>query len=284
MNVLVVDDHVLNRKLLRAQLEAEEISVVEAADGVEALEVLAREAVSAVISDILMPRMDGYRLCHEVRKHPALRELRFLLYSSTYTSPGDVRLSDTVGADQFIAKPASVELILAALRVTASPRSPASAPPDEAGILQKYSEVLVKKLGEKNSELHHALDASRRANDRILELNNALEQRVRERTAELVAANSELTVALGEVKQLRKLLPICCYCKSIRDEKESWDPVENFITRHTDSHFSHGICPACYEKHVTPMLYETPRPPSAAAGDPPGAPPIRPAATKPVPT
>src|SRR6185436_3862740 len=116
MNLLVVDDIAANRKLLRVQLEAENHTVLEAADGIAALALLEREPVDAIISDILMPRMDGYRLCHEVRKSPTLRHLRFLLYSSTYTSPTDVRLSETVGADQFIAKPAPIAVILGALR------------------------------------------------------------------------------------------------------------------------------------------------------------------------
>ena len=116
MNVLVVDDIAVNRKLLRAQLEAEGFEVAEAVDGLDALEVLRRQPVDAVLSDILMPRMDGYRLCHEVRKNPALRALRFVLYSSTYTSPADVNLSNTVGADLFVAKPAPIAVILNALQ------------------------------------------------------------------------------------------------------------------------------------------------------------------------
>ena len=255
MNILIVDDHSSNRKLLRAQLDAEGFSVVEAADGVEALEVLAREPIDAVISDILMPRMDGYRLCHEVRKAAGLQGLRFILYSSTYTSPGDVRLSATVGADRFIAKPAPIAVIVEAFQIsTATGILRPSNLPDEAMVLQQYSAVRVGKLEEKNIELQQALDASQRAHNRIQELNFELERRVCERTAELVAANSELIAALAEVKQLNELLPICSYCRRIRDDKDYWENVEGYITRHTESKFSHGICPTCYDEHVTPML------------------------------
>jgi CheY-like chemotaxis protein len=257
MNILVVDDHPANRKLLRVQLETEGFVVIEAADGVEALQVLARESLDAVISDILMPGMDGYRLCHEVRKNPMLERLKFILYSSTYTSPPDVRLSDAVGADQFIAKPAPIAVILAALQISAGNRiARPSELPNEAVILQQYSAVLVAKLEEKNVDLQQALEVSRRAHDRIQELNADLERRVGERTAELVTANCELTAALAEVKQLNGLLPICSYCKSIRDGKDYWDSVEGYIMRHTESTFSHGVCPACYDKHVTLMLKE----------------------------
>jgi len=73
MKILIVDDHPTNRELLRAQLEAEGFTVLEAADGLEALSVLERETIDTVISDIMMPRMDGYRFCLEVRKRERFR-------------------------------------------------------------------------------------------------------------------------------------------------------------------------------------------------------------------
>ena len=69
MKLLIVDDREIDLTLLRAQLEAEGHAVVDAANGVEALEALDRERLDGIVSDILMPRMDGYRLCVEVRKN-----------------------------------------------------------------------------------------------------------------------------------------------------------------------------------------------------------------------
>src|ERR1044071_499764 len=112
MNLLIVDDHRINRKLLRAQLEAENISVIEATDGIDALETLAREPVDAIISDILMPRMDGYRLCHEVRRDPRWSTLPFIMYTATYISPADQKVALDLGADRFIPKPASANIIV----------------------------------------------------------------------------------------------------------------------------------------------------------------------------
>src|SRR6476660_3892525 len=116
MTVLVVDDSALNRKLLRAMLEAESVVVCEAADGVDALAVLERDPVDAVISDILMPRKDGYRLCYEVRANKRFGRLPFIFYTATYTSSGDEKLSQDLGADRFIRKPAPAAVILDALR------------------------------------------------------------------------------------------------------------------------------------------------------------------------
>jgi PAS domain S-box-containing protein len=58
---------------------------------------------------------------------------------------------------------------------------------------------------------------------------------------------SELQTALAEVKVLRQILPICMYCKKIRDGQDYWQTVETYISDHTDSRFSHGICPDCYQ-------------------------------------
>lgn len=61
---------------------------------------------------------------------------------------------------------------------------------------------------------------------------------------------TELRSALREVKTLSGLLPICMYCKKIRDEKGYWNRVEHYISSHTDALFSHGMCEECYEKHA----------------------------------
>ncbi len=78
---------------------------------------------------------------------------------------------------------------------------------------------------------------------RILRLQNHLADRV-----------DELETALKEVKTLKRLLPICSYCKKIRDDKDYWQEVETYLSTNTDARFSHGICPCCYEGVVKPEL------------------------------
>ena len=258
MKILIVDDNLTNLKLLHATLEAEGLTVFDAADGVEALLVLGLVQIDAVISDILMPRMDGYRLCRAIRLNEKLRGMPFILYTSTYTSPGDIKLAETVGADKYIIKPAPTAAILSAVHeaITAAGTRTmmAAEQPETAVVLEQYSRALVHKLEEKNDELQVALAARQRAHDRIVQLNNDLERRVRERTAELETANRELTRTLSEVKELRGILPICSYCKKIRDDRNYWQSVEVYLSQRTDAHFSHGYCPECHAQHVQPQL------------------------------
>jgi DNA-binding response OmpR family regulator len=91
-------------------------------------------------------------------------------------------------------------------------------------------------------ELHSRINVGRR----IVELEWELAQRI-----------TELQESLSQVKQLQGLLPICSYCKKIRDDSNYWQQVEGYISDHTEARFSHGICPDCYEKYVKPQLRES---------------------------
>jgi len=78
---------------------------------------------------------------------------------------------------------------------------------------------------------------------RVTELQQSLAQRVR-----------ELEEALSSIRQLQGLLPMCSYCKKIRDDSNYWSQVEEYIARHIGAQCSHGICPECWEKVVKPEL------------------------------
>ena len=78
---------------------------------------------------------------------------------------------------------------------------------------------------------------------RIVDLQTALAGRV-----------VELEHALVEVKQLHGILPICSYCRKIRDDSDYWQTVEQYLATHSEAKFSHGICPSCYETTVKPQL------------------------------
>ena len=74
-------------------------------------------------------------------------------------------------------------------------------------------------------------------------------KRAAEEREELVR---ELQTALEEVRTLREILPICSYCRKIRDDENYWHTVEGYISQHTDTRFSHGICPSCMAAHIEP--------------------------------
>jgi len=171
MKVLIVDDIEVNRHLLRAVLASAGHVAVEAPDGVAALEVLEHEPVDAVISDILMPGMDGYRFCHEVRCSERLGALPFVFYTATYTSPGDEALCMELGADRYLRKPASPEELLSALDElirNPSHRHPArSLHRNENSLMKEYSQRLVNKLEEKNVELSKTLAILRASEERL---------------------------------------------------------------------------------------------------------------------
>lgn len=64
----------------------------------------------------------------------------------------------------------------------------------------------------------------------------------------------ELKAALAEVKRLQAILPICSYCKKIRDDENYWQTVEAYFSQHTSTRFSHSVCPACYKKELEPQF------------------------------
>jgi signal transduction histidine kinase len=196
LRFLIADDSPANLRLLHAGLESEGHQVFEAINGEEALALLEREPVDAVISDILMPSMDGFRLCREIRsskKHYSAIPL--ILYTSTYDSPTDRALADSVGADGYVLKPAPATVLICAVLdvMRKAPGRHAVRPvTDEHDVRKLYNAALVLKLETRSREVQESLADLRRAHNEIIELNQSLEDRVAHRTAALDAANKEL--------------------------------------------------------------------------------------------
>ena len=78
---------------------------------------------------------------------------------------------------------------------------------------------------------------------RVVQLQLALADRVR-----------SLEEALANVRALQTLLPMCAYCKSIRNDQNYWEKVETYFTQHSGVSFTHSYCPSCYERYVRPEL------------------------------
>lgn len=174
--VLVVDDKEENRYYLEALLTGHRFVVESARHGAEALTMARQNPPDVVISDLLMPVMDGYTLLRHWKTDPRLRSMPFIVYTATYTEPEDERLALSLGADAFILKPAEPEDFLARLReVQARATSFAPAMPnldaDDNDLLKNYSETLIRKLEEKTLQLEDANRALERdiAGRRIVE-------------------------------------------------------------------------------------------------------------------
>ena len=180
--ILFAEDDAVTRLVVTAQLQKLGYETMVARDGVEALGIFRREKPSIVITDWMMPNMDGTDLCREIRKQVDARYAYVIILTALDRKAGYVE-GMKAGADDFVSKPCGME-----------------------------------------------------------ELNVRL--RVAERTLALQA----------EAKQLEDLLPLCPECQRIMTEDGAWQQVESYIMRRTDAHFSHGICPACFEKHIKPQL------------------------------
>jgi response regulator RpfG family c-di-GMP phosphodiesterase len=149
MRVLVVDDNAVNRYLLTAVLAARGDEVICAEDGFAALEKLRHERVDLMISDVLMPRMDGYRLCREVRLREGLRALPIVLVTAAYGGEREEALAREVGADGFVQRPVEAdELIAVADGVVESARRVSTPPPpsDSGRYLAEYGQRAVTQL------------------------------------------------------------------------------------------------------------------------------------------
>lgn len=175
MLVLIVDDREDNRYLLRALLQGHGYVVDEAPHGERALELARVHAPDLVVSDLLMPVMDGYTLLRHWKADPALCHIPFIVYTATYTEPKDEQLALDMGADAFVLKPAEPDAFMAcvaSVMANAQRHQTVRAPTVSTDTQFKlYSEVLVHKLEKRSTELEqrvHELDA---AQHRIVRLN-----------------------------------------------------------------------------------------------------------------
>jgi response regulator RpfG family c-di-GMP phosphodiesterase len=249
--ILYIDDEKINLVNF-TQTFGRDFQIFTAGNGEEALALLAREGeMAAVISDQRMPGLTGVDLLFKVRElHP--ESVRIVI--TAYTEVPD--LIDAINRGhiyKYIVKPWDN---------------------DELGVTLKNA-VALYGLTRKNREL----------TEELIRANGSLEKRVEQRTVELEEANRmlsctneqltttqqliqtqsreveqlngelntkvvELEEALSKVKILQGLLPICSYCKKIRDDRNYWLELETFMSNHGDILFTHSICPGCYDTYV----------------------------------
>ncbi|MBI5092308.1 MAG: PAS domain S-box protein, partial [Candidatus Hydrogenedentes bacterium] len=160
--LLVVDDNQQNCQLLETLLTRHGYDVLVAADGVEALKAARENPPDMIITDILMPGMDGYALCRQWKRDEKLKKIPFVFYTATYTDPKDEQLALRMGANRFIRKPqesqALVDIIEEIIEThKVGPRNPPSKPVlEETVYLKEYNQALIRKLEDKLVELESA--------------------------------------------------------------------------------------------------------------------------------
>ena len=183
MQILAVEDDPVARRVLRQPLTKLGHEVVEAEDGEAALDAMARENFRVIVSDWLMPNMDGLEFCRRVRERPAEDYVYFILLTGRLASAENEREAADAGVDDFLSKPLDMNELWMRLRVA----------------------------------------------ERILKF-------------------------ATQVRMLEAFLPICSYCKKVREDSNYWTQIESYINTRTGTNFSHSVCPDCYERVVVPEL------------------------------
>lgn len=176
MRVLIVDDREDNRYLLRVLMQGHGFEVEEAPDGARALELARARVPDLVISDLLMPVMDGYTLLRQWKADESLRRTPFVVYTATYTQPKDEHLALDMGADAFIVKPAEPDVFMrrvhAVLEAASLHPHAARAPTvSEPESLKVYNEVLVDKLEKRSAQLEQHVAELHLSQKQVLRLN-----------------------------------------------------------------------------------------------------------------
>lgn len=183
MKILAVEDDPVASAVLSRTLSKLGHDVVTVSDGTAALEHLAHDPVRVVVSDWVMPGVDGLELCRRVRGRTGTDYVYFILVTGKLPSEENQREAIEAGVDDFLRKPLVTQEIWMRLRVA----------------------------------------------ERIL-------------------------LYATQVRQLEAFLPICGYCKKIRDDRNYWQQIESYINARTGTDFSHSVCPDCYSRIILPEL------------------------------
>lgn len=236
--ILIAEDSPTQAAEVRYVLEKAEYKVTLVANGKIAWEWLNTHTPDIVISDVIMPEMDGYELCRLIREDERLQNIPVILLTHL-SEPADVLKGLECGANNFILKPFDKKFLLGRIKSLLAP-----SPFEETRISENTIEL---RIGEHT----YMLQIGR---TQILDLLLSLYENASQKAIELEKANRELEKTLAQIKKLQGLIPICSYCKKIRHDRFFWEQVETYIEKHSEAQFTHSICPDCYEKYLKPEI------------------------------
>jgi signal transduction histidine kinase len=157
--ILIADDIAPNLYLLESILKGNGFEVTAARNGADALASAKSAPPDLIITDILMPVMDGFELCRQWKADERLRPIPLIFYTATYTDPGDEQFARSLGADRFIVKPQKPEIFMQEVRKVLEEslhrENAETARPivNDRKILKEYNEVLFRKLEKKVMQL-----------------------------------------------------------------------------------------------------------------------------------
>ncbi len=207
-----------------------------------------------------MPEMDGYELCRRIKTDKELEDTPVLLVTSL-SDPADILRGLQCGADNFITKPYQEKELLSRIQYLLVNRELRQQSAAGMGIEIYFAgkkhfltaeriQIIDLLMSSFETAVTHKLEVDR-VNRQLNQLNEKLLQEVTERKKsedEKERLIKDLQQALGEVKKLSGLLPICASCKRIRDDQGYWRQIEAYIRDHSEADFSHGICPKCLKE------------------------------------
>jgi len=237
--ILLVEDSSTQALKLQHILEENSFVVTTAKDGQEGLQKARQEPPDIVITDVMMPVMDGYELCGRIKKDAKLRRIPVILLT-TLSNPEDILKGLQCGADNFITKPYEAAHLVSRIEYILAN--------------QKLRRGLTSDM---TIELAFGGQQYLLTSDRIqiLDLLLASFETAVRKNIELEEANRQLRLAVQTIDKLGEMIPICCHCKKIRNDKGFWQQLESYCMEHSIAEFTHGLCPDC-EAELYPELHK----------------------------
>ncbi|MBN2152153.1 MAG: response regulator [Candidatus Lokiarchaeota archaeon] len=171
--ILLVDDIPENLYLLETIMKANGYEVVTAVNGAEALDMGRKDPPALIITDILMPVMDGFELCRRWKADDLLKHIPFIFYTATYTDLKDEQFALNLGAERFVVKPQQPEVLVKIVQEILDEFKKGSLVPtekpllDEFAFLRAHSEVLLRKLEKKMLQLELEANERKRAEQQL---------------------------------------------------------------------------------------------------------------------
>lgn len=224
--ILIVDDNDDNLDMMRIILENNSYAVDSAFNGKEALELLRETKYDLIISDILMPGMDGFQFCRECKKDEQLKSIVFVFYTATYVDAKDEEFALSLGAQKFIRKPQEPNVFLKLVKDIfeeyKNKRIDNSnvIEKDEKEILKLYSERLVAKLEKRNLELEKEVESHKKTFKELIKAKERAEEANKLKTAFLSNMSHEVRTPMNGIIGFTNLL---------KSQKLSQSEGEKFI-------------------------------------------------------